>query len=94
MLRRRVLLRVRAIKHAVCSLPLAPNAHRANLTLTSNPLTQARTNARRVYSSSDNLIHFLYAYVEWQNIDENPLFLLSPQSLLTPPLFLSPPPSI
>lgn len=29
-----------SIKHAVCSLPLAPNAQRTNLHLTSNPLTR------------------------------------------------------
>lgn len=53
-----VLLTVRAIKHAICSLPLAPNAQSANLNLTSNPLTRKRTNARRVYSASDKQIHF------------------------------------
>lgn len=54
----RVLLRVGAIKHAICSLPLAPKAQRANLTLTSNPLTRKSTNARRVYGASDKQIHF------------------------------------
>lgn len=91
-----VLLSIGAIKHAICSLPLAPNAQRANLTLTSNPLTRKRTNACTVCSAFDKQIHFLCAYVEWCSIDdESPIFLLSPQSLLTPPaLFLSPPPSI
>ena len=43
------LLRIRAIKRVLCLLPLAPNALRENLTLTSNPLTQKRSNALRVY---------------------------------------------
>lgn len=71
----RVLLRVGAIKYAICSLPLVPNAQRANLTLTSNPLTQKRPNAHRVYSTSDKQIHFSCAYVEWHSIDEGPIFL-------------------
>lgn len=89
-----VLLTVRAIKHAICSLPLAPNAQRANLTLTSNPLMRKRTNARRVYSASDKQIHSLCAYVEWYSIDQSPIFAVSPISFDSPSLFLSPPPSI
>lgn len=85
---------LRAIKHAICSLPLAPNAQSANLTLTSNPLTRKRTNARTVYSTSDKQIHFLCECVEWHSIDESPIFVASPISFDSPSLFLSPPPSI
>lgn len=72
-----VLLRAGAIKHAICSLPLAPNAQRANLTLTSNPLTRKRTNARRACSASDvtnTSSFFMHVYVGWQGIDESPRF--------------------
>lgn len=82
MLRRCVFCTVGAIKHAICSLPLAPNAQRANLTLTSNPLTRKRTNACRVYSAFDKQIHFLCAYVEWCSIDdESPIFYCLPNLL-------------
>lgn len=73
------LLRVRAIKHDICSLPLAPNAQSANLTLIFNPLTWKRTNARRAwaYSTSNKQIQFVFAYTEWYSIDECPVFVVS-----------------
>lgn len=87
----RVQLRVRAIKHSICSLPLATNAQRENLTWTSNPLTRKRTNALRVQccctcSISDKQIHFLCAYIKQHRIDGSFFYfwqMLSPQSPLT-----------
>lgn len=67
-----VLLRVGAIKHSICWLPLAPNAQRENLTLTSNPLTRKRTNALGVYvalhltnKSISMCIHWTVQY-QWE----------------------------
>lgn len=88
-----VLLRVGAIKHTICSLPLALNAQRANLTLTSNPLTRKRTNACRVYSTSNKQIHSLPAQVEWCSIDdENLIFIVSPIPFDSPISVPVPPP--
>ena len=90
----RVLLRVGAIKHAICSLPLAPKAQRANLTLTSNPLTRKSTNARRVYGASDKQIHFFYrcVYVDEAGSMRGPFPPTRlPKYLLTPPLPISVP---
>lgn len=81
-----VLLRVRAIKHAICSLPLVPNAQRANLTLSSNPLNWKGTNAYGLYSTSDKPIHFINAYVEWCSIDFESILFVSPISFNPPPI--------
>lgn len=84
----RVLLRVGAIKHAICSLPLAPKAQRANLTLTSNPLTRKSTNARRVYGASDKQIHFFigaYTLMRQDRWEARFPPTRLPKYLLTPP---------
>lgn len=87
---------LRAIKHAICALPLAPEAQSANLTLTCNPLTRKRTNARRVYSIHPTNINF-FSFCEsvgCRSIDESPVLAVSPISFDFPSLFLSPPSSI
>lgn len=67
-----------------------------NLTLTSNPLTRKRTNARWACSTSHKQIHFFNAHTSDGTVSMRSLFLLSPQTSLDfPTLVLSPlsPPS-
>lgn len=87
-----------SIKRAVCSLPLAPNAQRTNLHLTSNPLTRRGLMHAEytVYTIGyiQTVKKTLYMCIHWkmQSPKESPV-LLSPKFLLTPHLcsHLSPP---